>query len=204
VRDLEKAPADISTIRSQIAAGTPFRGYGPAALAATGALAVATALALSLWLEDPTGQPVPFLLAWGAAAAVAIGLIWIEMRRRAHRHHSGVADAMIHHAMEQFTPAAAAGLLLPLLFARFAPEALWMIPGLWQLLMGLGIFASMRSLPRAIALVGGWYFIAGLTVLMIASDGHALSPWTMGVPFAAGQFLMAALLHLSGTRDAES
>jgi hypothetical protein len=38
VRDLDKALADISTIRSQIAAGTAFRGYGPAALAATGGL----------------------------------------------------------------------------------------------------------------------------------------------------------------------
>jgi hypothetical protein len=204
VRDLDKALADISTIRSQIAAGTAFRGYGPAALAATGILALVTALALTLWLEDATGQPIPFLFAWAAAAVVAIALMWIEMRRRAHRHHSGLADAMIHQAMEQFLPAAAAGALLPLLLMRFAPETLWMIPGLWQLLMWLGIFASVRSLPRTIALVGAWYFVAGLAVLMIASDGHTLSPWTMGIPFAVGQFLMAALLYLSGKRDAES
>jgi hypothetical protein len=160
-------------------------------------------MALSFWLDDPTGQPVAFLLAWSATAAVAIGLIWIEMRRRAHRHHSALADAMIHQAMEQFLPAAAAGVLLPLLFVRFAPEALWMMPGLWQLLAGLGIFASARSLPRSIAIAGAWYFVAGLGVLMIASDGRALSPWTMGLPFAVGQFLMAALLHFSGKRDAE-
>ena len=31
MRDLDKALADISAIRSQIAAGTAFRGYGSAA-----------------------------------------------------------------------------------------------------------------------------------------------------------------------------
>ena len=35
MRDLDKALADIFAIRSQIAAGTAFRGYGPAAIAAT-------------------------------------------------------------------------------------------------------------------------------------------------------------------------
>jgi hypothetical protein len=31
-----------------------------------------------------------------------------------------------------------------------------------------------------------------------------LSPWTMGLPFAAGQLLMAALLHFaSGDNDVE-
>jgi len=37
MRDLDKALADIGEIRSQIAAGTAFRGYGPATMAATGA-----------------------------------------------------------------------------------------------------------------------------------------------------------------------
>ena len=40
MRDLDKALADIFAIRSQIAAGTAFRGYGPATVAATGGLAL--------------------------------------------------------------------------------------------------------------------------------------------------------------------
>src|SRR5262245_22520392 len=40
MRDLDKALADILAIRSHIAAGTAFRSYGPAAVAATGGLAV--------------------------------------------------------------------------------------------------------------------------------------------------------------------
>lgn len=203
MRDLDKALSDISTIRSQIAAGTAFRGYGPAALAASGALALITAVAQSLWLVEPSAQALLFLGSWGAAATASIGLIWLEMRRRAQRHHFGLADTMIRQAMDQFLPAAAAGVLLPLFVVGYAPEAAWMMPGLWQVLMGLGLFSSARSLPRPVTIVAAFYLLAGFAVLLIASDARAFSPWTMGVPFMLGQFAMAAIVHAAGKRHAE-
>src|ERR1700716_4267547 len=96
MRDLDKALADIFVIRSQIAAGTAFRGYGPAAVAATGGLALATAFIQFLWLDDPTAHPAAFFSGWAATALVSGAMVWIEMRARSRRHHSGLADAMIH------------------------------------------------------------------------------------------------------------
>jgi hypothetical protein len=204
MRDLDKALADIFAIRSQIAAGTAFRGYGPAAIAATGGLALMTAVAQFLWLDDPTGQPVMFFAGWAATALVSAGLIGVEMRARSRRHHCGLADAMIHQAVEQFLPAGAAGALLAVTLWRFAPETLWMLPGLWQLLVSLGISASARSLPRSVRLGAAWYFVAGFVTLMLASESHTLLPWTMGLPFVIGQLVMAAILHFaSGDTDGE-
>ena len=204
MHDLDKALADIFAIRSQIAAGTAFRGYGPAAVAATAGLALLTALLQFLWLDDPTGHPLAFFCGWAAAALVSGALIWIEMQARSRRHHSGLADAMIVQAVEQFLPAGAAGVLLALMLWKFAPETLWMLPGLWQLLVSLGVFASVRSLPRTVAFAGAWYFIAGFATLLLSSQSHALSPWTMGLPFVFGQLLMAAILHFaSGEIDVE-
>ena len=40
MKDLERALADITAIRSQMARGTQFRGYGPVTVAATGVLAL--------------------------------------------------------------------------------------------------------------------------------------------------------------------
>ena len=202
--DLDKALADIFAIRSQIAAGTAFRGYGPAAVAATGGLALATAIVQFLWLDDPTSHPFEFFGGWAAAALVSGGMIWIEMQARSRRHHSGLADVMIHQAIEQFLPAGVAGVLLAVMLLKFAPETLWLLPGLWQVLVSLGIFASVRSLPRTVAFAGAWYFVAGFGCLLLASQSHALSPWTMGLPFVIGQLLMAALLHFaSGDHDVE-
>jgi hypothetical protein len=204
MRDLDKALADIIAIRSQLAAGTAFRGYGPAAVAATGVVALGTAVLQSYWLDDPTHNPIAFFAGWAAAAMLSAVMILIEMRARSRRHHSGLADAMIHQAIEQFLPAGVAGVLLAAMLWKFAPETLWMLPGLWQILVSLGVFASVRLLSRSVALAGGWYFVAGFAVLILASQSHTLSPWTMGLPFVAGQSLMAAVLYFaSGEPDAE-
>jgi hypothetical protein len=197
MRDLDKALADIIAIRSQIASGTAFRGYGPAAIAATGGVALLTAILQYLWLDDPTGHPLAFLIGWAFAAGVSALMIWIEMQARSRRHHSGLADAMIHQAVEHFLPSGIAGVLFAVVLWKFAPETLWTLPGLWQVLVSLGVFASVRSLPRSVALAGGWYFVAGFVVLVLASQNHTLSPWTMGLPFVIGQSLMAAILYFA-------
>jgi hypothetical protein len=201
MRDLDKALADILAIRTQIAAGTAFRGYGPAAMAATSALALVTTLAQFIWLDDATAQPLPFFECWFFAALISAVIIGVEMRARSYRHHSGLADTMIYQAVEQFLPAGAAGAGLTVVLWRYAPEQLWMLPGLWQLLVGLGIFASTRSLPRIVTVVGAWYFLAAFVVLLLASGTHTLSPWTMGLPFVIGQGLMAAALHFASGDD---
>ena len=198
-RDLDRALSDILAIRSQIAAGTAFQGFGPAAMAATGGLALATTALQSIF-----GNPedaVTFLAAWVATAVVSAVLIGTEMVARARRHHSGLADEMIYAAIENFLPAGATGALLWLVILRFAPESAWMIPGLWQILVGLGTFASARTLPKPVLYVAAWYFVAGMLGLILASDGHWLSPWAMGLPFIIGQFAMAAVLHTASEHD---
>jgi hypothetical protein len=117
------------------------------------------------------------------------------MIARTRRHHAGLADAMLMNAVEQALPAGVAGAAIALVLVQFAPETLWVLPGLWQILVGLGIFASVRSLPRAVGLAGAWYVAAGVFVLALSSQTQALSPWTMGVPFAVGQLLLAVILH---------
>ncbi len=200
--DLDKALADILVIRNHIAAGAAFRGYGPTALAATGVLAIGTAALQAVWLDDANAEPLVFLAGWVATAIFAAAIIGVEMLGRSRRLHSRLAGAMIYNAIEQFLPAGAAGACLAAVLVRFAPVALWMLTGLWQILVSLGIFASVRSLPGAVGFAGAWYFVAGLGVLMFASQDHTLSPWMMGAPFAIGQLLIAAILHFAfGAED---
>jgi hypothetical protein len=197
MQDLQKALADIGSIRQQLAAGTMFRGFGPAVVAATGLLAAATATAQSFWLVDTRHHPVQFLAIWAVTAILSAGLIGAEMIARTRRHHAGLADAMLMNAVEQALPAGVAGAAVTLVLVQFAPEVLWVLPGLWQILVGLGIFASVRSLPRTVALAGAWYIAAGLLVLALSCLTQRLSPWAMGLPFVVGQLLLAAILHVA-------
>ena len=193
--ELNKALADILEIRARIAAGTPFRGYGPLAMSLTGLIGLATALLQTFLL--PASDAASFVTTWMLAGILCVTVVRIEMQGRSRRHHSSLATAMINQAIEQFLPAAVASVFLPLFIVQFAPEAAWLLPGLWQILVGIGIFASLRSLPRAIALGGSWYFLSGFACLLLGSRDHVLSPWAMGLPFLIGQMLVAALLHYS-------
>jgi len=205
MQDLHKALADIGSIRQQVAAGTMFRGFGPTVVAATGLLAAVTATVQSIWLDALGRHPVVFLAVWAATAAISAALIGAEMIARTRRHHGGLADAMLINAIEQALPAGVAGGAVALVLIQLAPETLWVLPGLWQVLVGLGIFASVRSLPRAVAWAGTWYVAAGVVVLALSSQTQALSPWAMGLPFVIGQLLLATILHFAfGAADGES
>src|SRR5262245_37730067 len=204
MRDLQKALADISAIRGQMARGTTFRGYGPAALVATGCLALFAATAQSLWLEDPARDITSYLVLWIATAAASVTIVGIEAVRRSRRVHSGLADDMLRAAAEDFLPAAVAGVLLTAVIVRLASQSVWMLPGLWQVLFSLGVFASCRSLPRPMMAVAVWYLFTGLVCLAVATGAQSLSPWAMGLPFGGGQFLAAFLLWRSfGGSDGE-
>jgi hypothetical protein len=204
MEELDRALADITAIRSQLARGTEFRGYGPMTVATTGVVAVAAAGIQALWLPNPASDLLDYVAIWVATAAVSIVLIGIEMVARSRRIHSGLADAMIHAASEQFIPAGVAGGLLTFVLFRFAPQSLWMLPGLWQIVFSLGIFASCRSLPRPMFVAGVWYLATGLASLAFANDAHAYSPWAMAVPYGVGQLFIAAVLYWSvGESDVE-
>jgi hypothetical protein len=191
--DLDRALADISAMRRQMTQATLFRGYGPAALAATGG-----------WIAAPLQEFASYLALWTLVATAAIAIIAIEAVRRSSQEHGGLADDMLKAAAEQFLPAALAGVLLTAVIGARVPDAIWMLPGLWQIVLSLGVAAACTSLPRPMIAVSLWYLGCGLACLVFASDGAALSPWAMGLPFGIGQILSAVLLkHSFGGDDGE-
>ena len=195
MKDLDKALADIAAIRTQIARDSLFRGVGPATMAATGALALLAAVVQALWIVDPAAHVTSYLALWIATALVSVALIGIETFTRSRRLHSGLADDMIQAAIEQFLPAGAAGALLTFVISQFRPQDLALLPGLWQIIFSLGIFAASRAFPRPIFAAATWYLLCGLGCLIFADRSTAFSPWLMGVPFCVGQSLIAAILY---------
>jgi hypothetical protein len=202
MNDLYKALGDISSIRRQMASTTEFRGYGPATLATTGLFAILAAAAQALWLPDPTHHVSAYLGVWVSTAVLSAALTGAQMYTRARRIHSGLSNEMLRMAVEQFLPSAAAGLLVTIVLLRYVPFATWMLPGIWQVIFSLGIFSSCRFLPRPMIAPGAWYLLTGLSCLAMG-DNRALSPWTMGIAYGAGQLLVAAILLFSTSPENE-
>ena len=201
MNELHKALGDISSIRRQVARSTEFRGYGPATLAATGAMAVLAAAAQRLWLSDPANHISSYLGIWIAIAVLSAALISAQMLTRSRRIHSGMADEMIRMAVEQFLPSVGAGILITIVLVRYVPATQWMLPGIWQIIFSLGVFSSCRFLPRPVTAVGVWYMLTG-TICIALGDSRALSPWAMGIPYGLGQMLVAGILFISNRKDA--
>jgi hypothetical protein len=118
---------------------------------------------------------------------------------RSRTIHSSLGPEMTLHAIEQLVPSGVAGALVTAVLIRVAPDAVWTLPGLWQILFSLGVFASARFLPRAVFAVAAWYLFAGLVCLSWAATARTLSPWMMGLPYGIGQLLAAAILQWGET-----
>ncbi len=190
--ELNRALVEIRSIRRQVARSTEFRGYGPATLFATAVLAVLTGIAQTHWVPDPASCPAQYVALWVTTGMLCAALIVTQMLTRANRLHSGMANEMIRMAVAQFLPAAVAGVVLPFVLLRAAPGAVWMLPGLWQIIFSLGVFASCRCLPRPMLLVGIWFLVTGLACIHLG-DVRSLTPVTMAGSYAVGMTLVAAI-----------
>ena len=194
MHNVDKALAEISDIRNQMAAGRMFRGFGPAVIALTGVFAVLLASAQIIWPEALAATELALLGWWIFAAILSVIFIGIEMFALSRRHHGGLADSMITNAVQTFLPIGATGAVIGFIVLKNVPDLAWTLPGLWQLLIAIGIFSSLKFLPRVICIAAAWYFIAGTAVLLWGSLGHLLTPLAMGIPFAIGQWIMAFIL----------
>ncbi|WP_201281552.1 hypothetical protein, partial [Staphylococcus aureus] len=91
MRELRQALADIDAIRSLVARGTLFRGYGPGTTAASGLLAFCVAAGEAAWQKTHEGTASVFLKVWVctalAAAAFSIAETVLRTRRDAFEHH---------------------------------------------------------------------------------------------------------------------
>jgi hypothetical protein len=202
--ELREALTQITEIRAQMARTEVFRGYRAAPVAFTGLVAFAAAGAQAAWIGDPARQWDRYLELWVGAAvlgAVAAGAGMVVTGRLGS---SAWRRRITWLAVEQFVPCLVAGGVLTFVLTAAAPECLWMLPGLWQVLFSLGVFASCRLLPRATFGVAVFYLVAGAACLALARGEAALSPWAMGLPFGVGQLLAAAVLYWTLERgDAE-
>jgi hypothetical protein len=192
--ELREALTQISEIRRQVARTELFRGYRALPVAFSGVLALAVAGFQQWWLPEQPAQNLPaFLATWVGAALVSMLATGVEMFLHCRRSGSRLTREMTWLAVSQFLPCVAVGGVLLFVLAGYAPDALWMLPGLWALLFSLGIFASYRLLPQPTFYVALFYLFAGALCLTLGPT--ALSPWAMGVPFGLGQLFAAAILY---------
>lgn len=202
--ELHEALTQITHIRAQMARSEVFRGFRAVPVAFSGVLALAAAGCQAAWIADPLREISSYLVLWVSVALVSVAATGTEMVWRSRRSSSALRREITWLTIEQFLPSVAAGALITSVIVTSAPQSAWMLPGLWQVLFSLGIFASHRLLPRQIFWVAVFYMACGIVCLASAKESFALAPLAMGIPFGAGQLAAAAVLYWTLERGHES
>ena len=192
---LSEALTQIGEIRSQMERAGVYRGYRAAPVAASGLIAWAAGAAQWWLIADPLREIGAYLCLWVSAAVLCLAASGGEIVLRYRRTNSETERARTRQAAGQFAPCLLAGGLLTAVVLLAAAEATWLLPGLWSVLFSLGIFASLRVLPRGMFRVALFYLVWGLGAVVWAQGPNALSPWAMAVPFGCGQLCAAAILY---------
>jgi hypothetical protein len=195
--ELHEALTQITEIRLQMARTQVFRGYHSIPTVFSGVLAIGAAAVQSVWIPNPVEAISHYLLLWFAVAFFSVVAAGVEMWMHCRRSTSALTREVTWLAVEQFLPAVVGGALLTYALVNAAPESVALLPGLWQVLFSLGVFASCRLLPRSVFAVGVFYMAAGMVSLVWARGDLSLSPWVMGLPFGIGQLLAATVLYLT-------
>jgi len=194
--ELHDALSQIREIRSRIESSQTFRGYRALPTAVSGLFAAGTAVAQH-FLVGP-GALRSYVWLWVACALASMGLAGIAMAVHCLQSESPLTRARSLSAIGRIGAPLVVGALITWILVRTAPAAGWVLPGLWQLLFGLGLFASAGLLPRAILGVAAFYVATGAFVLSLGP--RALAPSCMGIPFGVGQLAAAMILALSRER----
>lgn len=192
---LDEALRHISDIRQQMARSEVFHGYRSITVGFSGFAGLSAAVLQPHLVATPEIELGRYLGLWLGVAAASLIVAGTEMSWRALRAGLGLARQHTLLAVEQFLPCVVVGALLTFCIYLSAPHIAWILPGLWSLIYGLGVFASYRLLPRQVFWVGSYYILCGCACLVLGQGDNTLSPWQMGISFGGGQLLGAAILY---------
>lgn len=190
--ELPQALAQIAEIRAQATRAEVYRGYRSVPVAASGLMGLAAA-----WLQPPglAADPAGFVLYW-VAVAICAGFVGVsEIVYNYIVHDEALARERTRRVVGQLLPSLLGGALVTASFVHLSTSFVTLLPGLWALSFGLGIFASRPYLVRASGWVALYFCAAGAALLWTAHSPETLNAWAVGGTFGVGQLFTAAVLY---------
>ena len=142
-----------------------------------------------------SNDPIGFVLYWSAMAACAAFVGASEIIYNYVVHDDAAARRRTRQVVGQFLPSVLAGAIITASFVHLSAALVPLLPGLWAICFGLGVFASRPYLPRATGWVALFYYVVGIALLWIARGPEPLRGWWVGGTFGTGQLLAAAVLY---------
>lgn len=196
--ELNRALAQLADIQEQIARAEVYRGYRSLPLAASGLIGLAAA---ALQPSGLAADPLGFVTYWTAIAACA-GFVGVsEIVYNYVVHDAAVARKRTRRVVGQLLPGLLGAAIVTACFVRLDAALVALLPGIWAISFGVGIFASRLFLVRGTGWVALYFYAVGVGLLWTAAGPRSLSPWSVGGTFGVGQLLAAAVLYWNLEND---
>ena len=188
----QKAVDQLAEIYAQVSKTELYQGFKSGPLAITGLSALVAALLQPYWVEpEQIGMFVNF---WVFIAIVNVMFIGSILGYRYLYLETDWERAKTRNILMQFIPCLFAGALVTSV-SDFNYALIAYLPGLWSLIMGLGILATRPYLSNHLFWDGMYYLAAAIVLFWLAQNELSLQPWAMGLTFGLGQLLGAAIIY---------
>ena len=212
--NIHRALSDVAEIRSKLDRVENYRGFRSVATGFS-ALFVLLGALIHSWI-GPVGIG-SFLTIWLGVAIASSLTAGLEMIVRGIL--SGNRQVWLTHRklISSLLPALLVGAVLTGALFNFAMslsehsgrELIAMLPGMWAMLFGLGLFSCRAALPGSARKVAAYYLVAGMMCLMFCFQGSdpqsasafSISSWQMIVLFGLGQSFLGLVLYWNVERE---
>lgn len=191
---LEDAIARLDAIHVQVLRSETFRGVRALPTALTGGIALIAGLVQSSCLV--AADPAEFTSYWLAVAAIAAAVGLLDLAVYVVRG-GAIAFRRAAVVLRQVLPAFGVAAVLTVVLLQTGDVATTLLPGLWSLCFALALAAAQPFLPPALAVATGFYFVAGILLLVPDLRIPLVQPFGMGLTFGIGQLLTALALRRS-------
>lgn len=195
--NLVEALERINEIHGHLAKGEIYRGFRPLPIAIAGCGGLLAAWMQPMWVN--AGDAQAFVYYWMAAAACCAVLAGPLLPFQIWRQNAFDRRRTLR-VWGQFAPCLAAGGFVGMAIAKALPEAVGLLPGLWSVIFGLGVFSSRPFLPRATGWIALYYLMAG-TWMMLHPQSDSSPAWPLAITFAVGQMVGGIVLYINRERD---
>jgi len=190
--EYSKALAQISEIHAHLDRAEVYRGFRSLPIALSGAVGIIAAVVVQY--TAAASDPFALVRYWMGVGACCAAIAGVESAVNYTRREDTFSRRRTRRTLGQFVPALAVGVALAVLLPRAGERFVPLLPGLWALAFGLGLFAARPYLPRATGWIGVWYLAAGCLWVSLPLQGIQCFSWAVGGTFGAGQLLAALVL----------
>ncbi len=193
---LDKAKSDLQWIQERIRFSERANCFRPTMISLVGCLAFVASGLQPYIAVNATKEPWSFFTYWVSVAcliqlAVGTQIGWRYWFRAGDRERWQARQSLL-----DFSPCIMVGGVFSLALMLLAPQHALLLPAFWSSCFALGIFSLRHRLPESMLIAAGFYVLASIVCLRVATSDSPYTPWTVGMTFGMGHFLTAGILYL--------